>query len=402
MPFYNTLDPSNADDRRTAEGLLRLKTALDEQIPRKTLDHTLLVATWNLREFGGKNKSGTTREREPLFYIAEIMSRLDLIAVQEVRDDLSDLDALITMLGRTWRYVVTDETFGAQGNGERTAFVFDDRKLSFGGLAGEIVPEQVKQKDGTLTGSFAFARSPYIVGFRAGWFKFTICSSHLMYGDAVAEQPQRVKEMQELVRLLKTRINAKERWAKNSILLGDFNIFKAAKDDADGTFKAFSAVFKKPEVLKGDLDKSNAERTKPFDQIGFLSPDLDKGNQMETAKAGVFDFFKHVYRLTKDDEQTYKPLWSASKLDYKQWRTFKMSDHLPKWVELRIDFGVDYLTSKTMPAVVANTPDVRAFAPDTDSPPLRSPRKKAAPVKKAAPARKAAPAKKTAKKKPRK
>jgi endonuclease/exonuclease/phosphatase family metal-dependent hydrolase len=381
MPFYNTLDPSSSEDRRTAEGLLRLKAALSKTIPTKTLDDTLLVATWNIREFGGINKAGTKREREPLFYLAEVISRFDLVAVQEVRDDLGDLDALMQILGRSWRYLVTDETYGVQGNGERVAFVYDERKLSFGGLAGEIASEQVKGADGILTGKFAFARSPYIVGFRAGWFKFTICSSHLMYGDAVAEQPQRIKEMEELVRLLKKRINAKDRWAKNSILLGDFNIFKAAKADADSTFKAFSAVFKKPELLEGDLDKSNAERTKPYDQIGFLSPDLDAGNQMKTAKAGVFDFFQEVYRLTKEDEANYEPLWSASKLTYKQWRTFKMSDHLPKWVEVRIDFGDDYLMKKTKPA--AARPDVRAFTTTPPVPAKKKTAKKAA-AKKAA------------------
>ena len=36
-------------------------------------------------------------------------------------------------------------------------------------------------------------------------------------------------------------------------------------------------------------------RVKPFDQIGFISPDLDKGNQMKTAQAGVFDFFQHYH-----------------------------------------------------------------------------------------------------------
>jgi hypothetical protein len=35
---------------------------------------------------------------------------------------------------------------------------------------------------------------------------------------------------------------------------------------------------------------------------------------------------------------------------YKQWRTFKMSDHLPLWVELGVDFGTEYLQKKLKPA----------------------------------------------------
>ena len=43
--------------------------------------------------------------KEALFYLAEIMSRFDLIAVQEVRDDLDALDGLVGILkagGNSW------------------------------------------------------------------------------------------------------------------------------------------------------------------------------------------------------------------------------------------------------------------------------------------------------------
>jgi hypothetical protein len=30
---------------------------------------------------------------------------------------------------------------------------------------------------------------------------------------------------------------------------------------------------------------------------------------------------------------------------YSGWRTYQMSDHLPMWVELQIDFGEEYLTA---------------------------------------------------------
>jgi hypothetical protein len=31
---------------------------------------------------------------------------------------------------------------------------------------------------------------------------------------------------------------------------------------------------------------------------------------------------------------------------YNDWRTFQMSDHLPLWIELQIDFGKEYLEAK--------------------------------------------------------
>jgi hypothetical protein len=93
MPDYKSIDSNTVEGRRTAERLLTLKLELDKAIPAKTVDPTLMLATWNLREFGGTKSGG--REDEPLYYIAEIMSRFDIIAVQEVRDNLDALDKLM-------------------------------------------------------------------------------------------------------------------------------------------------------------------------------------------------------------------------------------------------------------------------------------------------------------------
>jgi endonuclease/exonuclease/phosphatase family metal-dependent hydrolase len=284
---------------------------LDKAIPIKTVDPTLLLATWNIREFGGTKSGG--REKEPLFYIAEIMSHFDMVAVQEVRDDLDALDELMYILGSWWKYLVSDVTLGAQGNRERHAYIYDTRKISFGGLAGELVPPMQKE-GGFLKSDFAFARTPYIAGFRAGWFKFTLCTQHFYYGESKADDPQRLREAEIVVQLLEDRMKAKDAWAYNTILLGDFNIF-STKD-------------------------KNAVQDKPFDQIAFLAKDVDL--QMDVAKSGTFPFFKHVYR--DSDWKVYQP--DATESAYKQWRTFKMSDHLPLWVELGVDFGNDYLKRK--------------------------------------------------------
>lgn len=337
MPFYSAIDNRTLVGRRTAEGLLRLKKALDSAVPEKTLDQTLLLSSWNIREFGG-NKSGG-RDKEALFYLAEIMSRFDLIAVQEVRDDLDALDGLMGILGGWWKFLVSDVTLGVQGNGERHAYIYDTRKLSFGGLAGELVPPMKKDGD-TLVSDFAFSRTPYLAGFRAGWFKFTMCTQHLYYGDAKPDDPQRQKEAEVVVKLLKARMKSKDRWANNAVLLGDFNVFSTN----DATFKAIEkADFEIPAGLKGKY--TNANLDKPFDQMAFLAPDVKR--QVSVAKAGVFPFFDQVYR--NNDQATYLPEKDAK--TYREWRTYKMSDHLPIWVELEVDFGADYLKRKAKPPV---------------------------------------------------
>ena len=62
--------------------------------------------------------------------------------------------------------------------------------------------------------------------------------------------------------------------------------------------------------------------------------------------AGVFDYFDVVYR--SDEEETYRPFMKKPGSDelyasYPTRRTYQMSDHLPMWVELHIDFAREYL-----------------------------------------------------------
>lgn len=63
MPDYKSIDSNTVEGRRTAEKLRVLRLELENAIPAKTVDPTLLLATWNIREFGGTKSGG--REAEP-------------------------------------------------------------------------------------------------------------------------------------------------------------------------------------------------------------------------------------------------------------------------------------------------------------------------------------------------
>ena len=107
MTGYEQLDDlPKVVRRRTAERLQRLRALLSAQVPQRTLEDTLLLATWNIRELDS-GKYGA-RCPECFFYIAEIIRRFDLVAVQEVREDLGALDALKRRHG-TRREVATDD-----------------------------------------------------------------------------------------------------------------------------------------------------------------------------------------------------------------------------------------------------------------------------------------------------
>jgi hypothetical protein len=52
VPIYRSIGASKESERRIAEGLLKLKGAFEKAgIPERNLSSTLLLATWNIREF---------------------------------------------------------------------------------------------------------------------------------------------------------------------------------------------------------------------------------------------------------------------------------------------------------------------------------------------------------------
>ena len=116
MPYYQPLKYLNRDERaRTAGNLLKLRRQLNDEIPKKTATDTLLLATWNIKEFADN------RRNESLHYIAEIISRFDLVAVQEVKENVKGLQKLMSLLSLNWDYIYTDITEGDPSNKERMA-----------------------------------------------------------------------------------------------------------------------------------------------------------------------------------------------------------------------------------------------------------------------------------------
>src|SRR6185503_18391982 len=136
MPYYHPLEliTDLPERKRIIDNILALRLELKKQVPPKTDRQTLLIATWNLREF-----SKRTRIDEAYYYLAEIVASFDLVALEEVGSDLGSLTRLMYLLGNDWNYLVTDSTEGAQGGGERLAFVFQNSKVRFDHIAGEIV-----------------------------------------------------------------------------------------------------------------------------------------------------------------------------------------------------------------------------------------------------------------------
>jgi hypothetical protein len=352
MPYYKPLKYIPLKDRvHIIENLQKLRLKLKSELPNRTNRSTLLLSTWNLREFANSEN----RLEESFWYIAEIISFFDLIAVQEIGNDMSALLKLMTILGYKYDYIVTD-TPNAEGGGERIAFIYNIGKVKFKNIAGEIYLDTKERKEYNL--DEGFARPPFMVAFQASWFKFNLCSVHIYYGtekkDTITSEKDKVRRVKE-IKAIATKLSKR---AKNEdvtyILLGDFNIETVGDlyyNALVGDKKNKTGFYIHP--LKDKLC-TNSNKTRAFDQIAFNMnnvklTDIDINEENKEVKIGVINYYDAVFndanyyeQIAKDNyNKKNKPMPKNWKLE--SWRTFHMSDHLPLWIELKIDFTDEYL-----------------------------------------------------------
>ncbi|MGH6942782.1 MAG: endonuclease/exonuclease/phosphatase family protein [Geminicoccaceae bacterium] len=360
MPRYSSIRFwSDAVAReRTLDRLLALRAQLRAELLGHKTPDSLLLATWNIRDFDSNKFRHGPRLAESFHYIAEIIAAFDLVAVQEVNRDLSALERVMSLLGPDWSYIATDTTEGSGGNQERMAFVYDRRKVRFRGIAGEIVlPEgqTIAARKKTAGGAeeidrLQFARTPFMVAFQAGWFKFDLCTVHIYYGaDSGAQLERRIEEIRRIARFLARR---QKKEVEDYILLGDFNIVSPQHQ----TMQALEAEgFVVPEPLT--REGSNLDGDKHYDQIALCV----KEKRLEIGASGVFRYTSSVFRDTDEDYAAYFDRMPPDKRDFERgeprtdagkrayyaldWRTWQMSDHLPMWLQLKVDFTDQYLES---------------------------------------------------------
>ncbi len=329
MAMYKDLNHYAPDQAAYISGrLFKLRRKLHDEITDLRRPNSLMLGSWNIRNFD--NGFGGLRTDDAFHFIAEIIDQFDICAVQEVMNDLAPLRRLVRLLGPQWDYFV-DVTAGARGNNERSAFVYNKNKVFFRNLVGEIVLKEEDRIDGRQ-----FARTPFFAAFQAHWFRFILCSTHIIYGgsDAVAEAA-RAREIKALA------VNLKKRAEKDGevyILLGDMNVV----DPSSPTMAALRAG----DLMIPDFGGTNLGQDKYYDQITFTG----QGENVRLIRHGKFDWRDCVF--TANDKAYYAPhnikedgtpRYQSWDQKYGYWASHQMSDHLPIWVELEIDYSDDYL-----------------------------------------------------------
>ena len=233
---------------------------------------SVLLASFNIRKLG----SAINRNNETWQFLADVCRRFDLLAVQEIMDDLSGLRKLQRMMGPEFGVIVSDKTGafpGEPGVGERLGFIFNRSNVRRTEVASDlsydrskvlstlcryneeiyraIAPHAMKLDDylGKLEAYRAgkrptkpkrpnlkvkmptfltFIRTPFCVSFEIGGhpdtqpYQFMAINAHLYFGHYVADRRQ---EFDALMEWILARVKENDRaYYPNFILLGDLNL----------------------------------------------------------------------------------------------------------------------------------------------------------------------------------
>jgi hypothetical protein len=220
--------------------LLQLRGALDAAVPAKLLDRNLLIATWRwpmvtrISDRWVDDTNAAIRDQRAVHLLAEVAKRFDVLAIQGLMADAPSFRAVVDVLGPDWAYLMTglsrETTYS-----ERTAVLFDTRKVLPHGLAGQIViplsGKRTSPEDDFL--SDQFFRPPFFAGFRCLGSTFTLVNQHIVFGT----MPERVREIQALGVWLR-EMRAGAYWEGNLVVLGQLQLIRPGTP----THRAFTAA----------------------------------------------------------------------------------------------------------------------------------------------------------------
>ena len=222
---------------------------------------SVVIGSFNALKLGK-----ATDDRKRWEFLKRFISRYDLIAVQEVMDDLSGIRRLKESLGSRFELIVSDTTGaipGARGLRERLAFLYRPDRIELKELISDITYDRsvvistLKQDINAWKTFFTdfdkenkkrvtegkkkyglsdvehpkfltFIRTPHCASFSikakgtASSVDFLAVNAHLLYGQ---KEEERTREFFALLEWIVRRAKQSKRlYHKNMILLGDLNM----------------------------------------------------------------------------------------------------------------------------------------------------------------------------------
>ncbi len=314
------------------------------EIPAKAANE-IDLATWNIANLGPQK-----RRDKDLKLIAHILSKFDIIAVQEVNTNLGHFNKVMQELGDKFDFRLTDSA----GNSERLAVVYKKKVLAPRNLFGEldynpngkivdgkyvVLPKKQKFKHKGKKYEvlfYNFNRNPFLSTWQVlgSSVSFLLANVHIYFGDDKADSAKfknRVAEVFFLADWARHQQTAKKRenlYEQNVILIGDMNIPKMESDNP--VYRALKRRGMEPSAFSTGAGTTIKEFTH-YDQVVFTNKKL-KVTLINKKPATVVDFDNFIFqdlwnRFDGDSKQLAK---------FKAWTKFAVSDHRPLFVRLKV------------------------------------------------------------------
>ncbi|NJK54125.1 MAG: endonuclease/exonuclease/phosphatase [Leptolyngbyaceae cyanobacterium SU_3_3] len=347
---------------------------------------SVVLASFNIRKLGARKQ----RSEATWKFLAQVCQHFDLLAVQEIMDDLEGFDRLKELMGLEYGAVVSDVTGafpGEQGLGERLGFIYNRSLIERGNIVSDVSYDRTKLlttliehkeelKDAIAphldpkTGEIrkgakiqlpvflTFVRQPFCASFRiAGHpgtqpYEFMAVNAHLYFGEGIEDRRQ---EFDALMEWIMGRVKEEKGAFSSFILLGDLNLdFDDPEQDRpriEAHIKTFNqAMGKTANVNFPFIDihpkqqqqfRTNARSSETFDQIALFSRDprfptykenAMTGSQLRGPDYGVFNFVE-LFREALG-VQPLEKLSASEKRSFFAKFEHEVSDHLPLWLRL--------------------------------------------------------------------
>ncbi|MBO9471035.1 helix-hairpin-helix domain-containing protein [Endozoicomonas sp. G2_2] len=256
------------------------------------------VASFNIKHLGFKNEKDVPA-------VAEIVSRFDLVAIQEAMNNeaIDTLErALERKTGAAWG-TLTSEPAGRSSYKERYAFAWRESAVSFeGGALQYLDPGDI------------FAREPLSANFsdKETGQTFTYATVHIVYGDGRRDRRPEIQVLDDYHSWLS------DTFGHPVVIAGDFNM-----PPDDSSWAELKAVLK-PMITRGatTLSPTDGRYANLYDNI-WLDP-----SKFDVTSAGIADF----------------PTWLG--MTHQEARK-RVSDHAPVYVtfgDIQVDASVSQST----------------------------------------------------------
>ncbi len=258
----------------------------DAEAPKRAAD-SVRVASFNIRILSDKS-----RDDDELSAIATVISRYDVIAIQEVRDEtvMRRLVRVLRKQGHRYKYIISPPV-GAHVK-ERYVFLWHEDMASLVG-SGTVYADTQD----------VFIREPYIATFKAGNFDFTLITVHVLFGKSKAE---RRPEIVALARVF-LEIQAANPDEQDVLLLGDFNF---SADDI-----GFRELLDTPSMtyVINPTTKTTIGDKSSYDNLFFEKRYVREFDNKASVYAFDVDMFQRDYDKAKLAVSDHRPIWAVFK-----------------------------------------------------------------------------------------